>query len=73
MTPRKGYELDRLLFKVKKDDEFRRRFFSNFEDACTGFKLSSEEKAALRKRDFASLSRLGVKPELILALAKATM
>lgn len=69
-TPRRGYELDRLLFRVKKDEEFRRRFFADFKSALEGFDLTEEEKKVLKARDYARLFELGVKDELIISLAR---
>jgi hypothetical protein len=65
----RGYELDRILFKVKKDPEFRDRFLNEFNTACLDFALSKEEKAALRDRDYRALNDLCAKDELILFLA----
>jgi len=66
----KGYELDRILFKVKKNEEFRRKFIEDFDSACEGFSLSPDERQALRNREYARLYDLGAKDELILVLAR---
>lgn len=66
----KGYELDRILFRVKKESVFQEKFFKDFENACNGYNLTEEEKLALKSRDFVKLYELGTKDELILALAR---
>jgi hypothetical protein len=66
----KGYQLDKLLYAVKKDEKLRERFLRDFDAACLDFNLSDEEKTALKSRDYAALYELGAKDELILFLAK---
>jgi hypothetical protein len=64
-----GYELDRMVFRLKKDPAFRDKFLFDFELACSEFKLTKEEKRSLKDRDYKRLAELGLKPELVMALA----
>ncbi len=70
MSRQPGYELDRIIFRVKKDAKFRSNFLSHFDLACREFKLTEEEERGLKLRDYISLAKLGLKPELIMALAE---
>lgn len=65
-----GYELDKIAFRIKKDVQFRDLFFSNFDLACQEYRLTEEERISLKARDYKKLAELGLKPELVIALAK---
>lgn len=69
---RPGYELDRLLFRVKKDSKFRSEFLRTMEKVLDMYRLTEEERRAIGDRDYSKLSRLGAKPELVIALAMAS-
>ena len=66
----KGRELDRIVFRVKKEALFRNLFLSNFDVALREFQLNDEERKSLKDRDYELLARLGLKPELVIALAE---
>ena len=65
-----GYELDQIIFRVKKDAHFRDIFISNFDLACKEYGLTEEERTSLKARDYKKLAELGLKPELVIALAE---
>lgn len=69
---RAAYELDRLLYRIKKDKVVRRQFLKNAESVLDMYQLSGEERTALRARNYSELSKLGAKPELVIALAMAS-
>ena len=66
-------ELDRVLFRFKKDPSFRDEFFLDLQGALKGYDLTGEEKKALADRDYARLYDLGAKDDLIIPLARESM
>jgi hypothetical protein len=64
-----GYELDKIMFRVKKDKIFRENFLSDFDRTCKDFNLTEEERESLKLRNYSKLAELGLKPELVMALA----
>jgi hypothetical protein len=69
MNRQPGYELDKIVFRVKKDKIFREKFVSDFDGACRDFSLTEEERECLKLRNYTKLAELGLKPELLMALA----
>lgn len=59
-----------MIFRIKKDVDFRDKFISNFDVACQQYRLTEEERTSLKARDYKKLAELGLKPELVIALAK---
>jgi hypothetical protein len=64
--------VNKILFRIKKDRNFRKLFLENFQDAVKDFPLSPEEKDALESRDFGRLLELGAKAMLLLPFAGIT-
>ncbi len=67
-----SYSVNKILFRIKKDRNFRKLFLENFQDAVKDFPLSSEEKGALESRDYDKLLELGAKAMLLLPFAGIT-
>ena len=59
-----------MIFRIKKDVDFRDKFISNFDLACRDYRLTEEERTSLKERNYKKLAELGLKPELVIALAK---
>jgi len=67
-----SYYVNKVLFKIKKDMDYRRLFQTDFEAAVSGMNLTPVEKDALLRRDFGRLGELGAKPMLLLPFAGIT-
>jgi hypothetical protein len=63
------YAVNKILFKIKKDKQFRELFLQNFDEATRDFPLAAEEIAALKERDYRKLKSLGAKAMLLLPFA----
>jgi hypothetical protein len=53
------YEINSLLYRLKKDRAFRERFNADPKAAMDGLDLSDEERDAFLKRDMYAINRLG--------------
>jgi hypothetical protein len=53
------YEINSLLYRLKKDRAFRERFNADPKAAMDGLDLTDEERAAFMKRDMYAINRLG--------------
>lgn len=67
-----SYSVNKILFKIKKDKVYRRLFLDNFEEAVKDFRLTTEEKKALKERNYSHLLSLGAKAMLLLPYAGIT-
>jgi hypothetical protein len=53
------YEINSLLYRLKKDRAFRERFNADPKGALEGLDLTDEERAAFLARDMYAINRLG--------------
>jgi len=53
------YEINSLLYRLKKDRAFRERFNADPKAAMDGLDLTDEERDAFMKRDMYAINRLG--------------
>jgi putative modified peptide len=62
------YEVNSLLYRLKKDPAFRARFNADPEAALAGADLSEAERAAFVARDMRALNELGGYLHLVLSI-----
>ena len=62
------YEVNSLLYRLKKDPEFRARFNADAEAALAGADLTDAERAAFIRRDMRALNELGGYLHLVLSI-----
>ena len=62
------YDLNVLLYRLKKDRAFRERFVSDRDGALAGSDLTGEERAALLHWDAGRLNELGGALHLLLSI-----
>jgi hypothetical protein len=58
----KTSRIHRIVFEVRKSAPLRLRWKTDFDALADEYKLTAEEKAAVRECDLLALSRLGVHP-----------
>jgi len=63
--PARAYPLNRCLYGLKSDDEFRACYLANPETTMKELGLSEEDRAALRSGDRAALVARGAHPYLV--------
>lgn len=63
--PGRAYPLNRCLYALKGDDEFRARYLADPEAAMKALGLSDEDRAAMRSGDRSALVALGGHPLLV--------
>jgi hypothetical protein len=64
------YQLSRLLFDLKMNDDFCNKAASDLEAAMRGYDLTAEEKDALRAGDPRKIRQLGVHGMLCLYIKR---
>jgi Aromatic-ring-opening dioxygenase LigAB, LigA subunit len=64
-----SYWLNKVLYRIKRDRQYRALFLNQFEKSLEGFALSQDEVKALRERNYEKLFDLGAKSMLLLPFA----
>ncbi len=62
------YEVNSLLYRLKKDPEFRARFVADPEAALAGADLTEAERAAFIARDMRKVNELGGYLHLVMSI-----
>ena len=62
------YEVNSLLYRLKKDPEFRARFVANADAALAGADLTEAERAAFVARDMRKINELGGYLHLVMSI-----
>ena len=62
------YEINSLLYRLKKDAEFRARFNADPEVALAGADLTEAERSAFLRRDMRALNELGGYLHLVMSI-----
>jgi hypothetical protein len=62
--PAQAYQLNKCLFALKSDETFRQRYATDAERAMQEFRLTLEERDAVRRGDQERLVALGAHPYL---------
>ena len=62
------YEVNSLLYRLKKDPEFRARFVANADAALAGADLTDAERAAFVARDMRKINELGGYLHLVMSV-----
>jgi hypothetical protein len=62
--PAQAYQLNKCLFALKGDIDFRKRYAADAERALQEFRLTLEEREAIRRGDQERLIALGAHPYL---------
>jgi hypothetical protein len=62
--PAQAYQLNKCLFALKSDATFRQRYATDAEGALQEFRLTLEEREAVRRGDQERLVALGAHPYL---------
>jgi len=62
------YEVNSLLYRLKKDPEFRARFVANADAALAGADLTDAERAAFVARDMRKINELGGYLHLVMSI-----
>jgi Aromatic-ring-opening dioxygenase LigAB, LigA subunit len=63
------YYVQKLLYQLNRDPEFRARFLADVDTALRGFDLADEERAAILDADVGLLYVLGVNGQLLMHFA----
>jgi hypothetical protein len=62
------YEVNSLLYRLKKDPEFRARYLADAEAALAGADLTDAERAAFVARDMRKINELGGYLHLVMSI-----
>jgi len=62
------YEVNSLLYRLKKDPEFRERFTRDATSALAGADLTKAERAAFVARDMRAINELGGYLHLVMSI-----
>jgi hypothetical protein len=62
------YEVNSLLYRLKKDRALRERFLANTRDALEGLDLTEEERAAFLAKDMTRINALGGYLHLVMSV-----
>jgi len=62
------YEINSLLYRLKKDPHFRARFLADAQAALVGADLSDAERAALAAHDMRKINELGGYLHLVMSI-----
>lgn len=62
------YAVNSLLYRLKKDRQFRERFLADTAGALAGLDLSEEERAAFLARDMTRINALGGYLHLVMSI-----
>jgi len=62
------YEVNSLLYRLKKDRAFRERFLADTRGALEGLDLTDDERAALLARDMTRINALGGYLHLVMSI-----
>ena len=62
------YEINSLLYRLKKDPEFRARFLADPETALVDADLTEEERSAFLARDMRKINELGGYLHLVMSI-----
>jgi Aromatic-ring-opening dioxygenase LigAB, LigA subunit len=62
------YEVNSLLYRLKKDPEFRARYLANADAALAGADLTDAERAAFVARDMRKINELGGYLHLVMSI-----
>ena len=62
------YAVNSLLYRLKKDPEFRARFEADARAALVGFDLTDAERAAFVARDMRKINELGGYLHLVMSI-----
>jgi hypothetical protein len=63
------YYVQKLLYQLNRDPEFRARFLADNDTALRGFDLTNEERMAILDADIGRLYVLGVNGQLLMHFA----
>jgi Aromatic-ring-opening dioxygenase LigAB, LigA subunit len=63
------YQLSKLLFHLNRDEDFKRRFKAEPQDAIAPFGLSDDERRAVLEPDIGLLYVLGVNGQILMHFA----
>jgi len=61
-----AYEVGRLIFDLRKDEHLAEEFRANRDGVLERYRLTQEEKKAIRNKDVKFIYQLGVNPYLII-------
>jgi hypothetical protein len=67
-APVSRYEVNSLLYRLKKDPDFRARFLANADTALAGADLTDAERAAFVARDMRKINELGGYLHLVMSI-----
>jgi hypothetical protein len=62
--PARAFALNKLLYRVRMEDELRRQFIADPDAVIAGYQLSADETAAVKELDVTRLASLGAHPLL---------
>ena len=62
------YDVNSLLYRLKKDRSFRERFLADTKGALEGLDLTEEERAAFLARDMTRINALGGYLHLVMSI-----
>lgn len=62
------YAVNSLLYRLKKDPEYRRRFLADASSALAGLDLTEDERAAFIARDMRRINELGGYLHLVMSV-----
>jgi len=62
------YAVNSLLYRLKKDPDFRTRFLSDASSALAGLDLTEDERAAFVARDMRRINELGGYLHLVMSV-----
>jgi hypothetical protein len=62
------YEINSLLYRLKKDQDFRARFLADAQAALAGADLTDEERAAFVAHDMRKINALGGYLHLVMSV-----
>ena len=62
------YEINSLLYRLKKDPDFRARFLADAQSALAGADLTDAERAAFVAHDMRKINELGGYLHLVLSI-----
>ena len=62
------YEVNSLLYRLKKDRAYRERFLADAESALQGLDLTEDERSAFMSRDMTRINALGGYLHLVMSI-----
>jgi len=64
------YYVNKVMYMIENDPDFVEKMRSNVDEALKGFRLTDEERAAIKSGEIATLYRMGVHAFLLNGLAR---